>query len=151
MIIDDKLMNYVLFKMRTVAEVRRKAQMLKLQDEYIDEAIEYLIEAGYLNDEKYCKKYVENVMRLQQSSRNEIKIDLLKKGVSEDIIDEYVFTDETLEFEEQCAVILANKKHKLGTEQLKIKKYLLSKGYSYESVSKAIDNLVDLNDNNVVE
>ena len=151
MIIDDKLMNYVLYKMRTVAEVRRKAQSLKLQEDYIDEAIDYLIEAGYLNDENYSKKYVENVMRLQQSSRNEIKIDLLKKGVSEDIIDEYAFTDETLEFEEQSAIFLANKKYKLGTELLKIKKYLLSKGYSYESVSKAIDNLEDLNDNSIIE
>ncbi len=151
MIIDDKLMNYVLYKMRTIEEVRRKAHMLKLQDEYIDEAIDYLIEAGYLNDENYCKKYVENVMRLQKSSRNEIKIDLLKKGVNEDIIDEYAFTDDTLEFEEQSAIILAQKKYKLGTEPLKIKKYLLSKGYSYESVSKAIDNLGDLNDNIIIE
>ena len=151
MIIDDKLMNYVLYKMRTVSEVRRKAQMLKLQDEYIDDAIDYLIEAGYLNDDNYCQKYVQNVMRLKNSSRNEVKIDLLKKGVSEDIIDNYVFTDEMLEFEEQSAQILASKKNKLGTELLKIKKYLLSKGYSYEAVSKAIDNLGDLNDNSIVE
>ena len=151
MIIDDKLMNYVLYKMRTVAEVRRKAQMLKLQDEYIDDAIDYLLETGYLDDDNYCKKYVENVMRLKNASRNEIKIDLLKKGVDEDTIDKYAFTNATLEFEEQSAEILAQKKYKLGTELLKVKKYLLGKGYSYEAVSKAIDNLKDLNDNNIVE
>lgn len=147
MIIDDKLMNYVLYKMRTVSEVRKKAQSLKLQDEYIDDAIEYLIEAGYLDDDNYCQKYVQNVMRLKNASQNEIKIDLLKKGVSEDIIDNYVYTEETKEYEEESAKILAEKKYKLGTELLKVKKYLLSKGYSYDAVNKAIDNLGDLNDN----
>ncbi|MBR6253228.1 MAG: RecX family transcriptional regulator [Clostridia bacterium] len=151
MIIEDKLMNYVLYKMRTIAEVRRKAQTLKLQDEYIDDAIEYLIEAGYLDDDNYCKKYVENVIRLKNASRTEIKNDLLRKGVNEDTIDKYVYTDITLDFEEESAKILAKKKFKLGTELLKVKKYLLSKGYAYDSVSKAIDNLVDLNDNNIVE
>ena len=151
MIIDDKLMNYVLYKMRTVAEVRRKAQTLKLQEDYIEDAIDYLIEAGYLDDDNYSRKYVENVMRLKNSSRAEMKNDLLKKGISEDLADKYAYTDRTLEFEEQSANTLANKKYKLGTELLKVKKFLLQKGYSFEVVSKAIDNLGDLNDNNIVE
>ena len=114
MIIDDKLMNYVLYKMRTVSEVKRKAQSLKLQDDYIDDAIDYLIEAGYLDDENYSRKYVDNVMRLKNASRAEMKNDLLKKGISEDLADKYAYTDRTLEFEEQSATILANKKYKLA-------------------------------------
>lgn len=147
MIIDDKIMNYVLYKMRTVQEVRQKCNRLKLEEGYINDAIDYLIEAGYLNDDNYAKKYVENVMRLKNSSRNEIKIDLLRKGVDEDIIDKYAYTEQTLEFEEESCNVLALKKYRIVPDILKVKKFLLSKGYSYEAVSKAIDNLQSLEDN----
>ena len=147
MIIDDKIMNYVLYKMRTVQEVRQKCIRLKLEEGYINDAIDYLIEAGYLNDDNYAKKYVENVMRLKNESRNEIKIDLLRKGVDEDIIDKYVYTEDTLDFEQTSCNILAKKKFKSTPDVLKVKKFLLSKGYSYDAVSFAIDNLEIKEDN----
>lgn len=147
MIVDDKIVTYVLYKMRTVAETRKKCQMLKFEESYIDEVIDYLIEAGYLNDDNYAKKYVENVMRLKNMSSNGIKIDLMRKGVSEDIIDKYVDTDEVKEYEEESAVILAQKKYKTTPDILKVKKFLLGKGFGYEAVSKSIDNLPKLDDN----
>ncbi len=147
MIVDDKVMNYVLYKMRTVKETRDKMKRLKFEDNYIDEVIDYLIEAGYLDDKKYALKYVENVMRLKNASRNEIKIDLLRKGVDEDIIEDAVYTDEVFEFEERSCDIVASKKYKITPDVLKVKKYLVSKGYDYDVIAKAIDNLNSLNDN----
>ncbi len=147
MIVDDKIMNYVLYKMRTKNEVRQKCKNLKLEDDYIDEIIEYLEEAGYINDSNYAKKYVENVMRLKNESANGIKIDLLRKGIDEDIIDNFIYTDEVAEFEEKSATILAEKKYRSCMDIIKLKKYLLSKGFTYESISKAIDNLSIVEDN----
>ena len=147
MIVDDKIMTYVLYKMRTVAETKRKCHMLKYEDDYIDEVIDYLIEAGYLNDDKYAQKYVENVLRLKADSANGIKIDLMQKGVDEDTIDKYISTDEVMEFEEESAKILAEKKYKSTPDILKVKKFLLNKGFTYDAVSKAIDNLNIVEDN----
>ena len=147
MIVDDKIVTYVLYKMRTVAETRKKCQMLKFEESYIEDVIDYLIEAGYLNDDTYAKKYVENVMRLKNMSSNGIKIDLLRKGISEDIIDKYIDTDEVREYEEESAIILAQKKYKTTPDILKIKKFLLGKGFGYDAVSKSIDNLPKLDDN----
>ena len=148
MIVDDKIISYVLYQMRTVAEVRRKCQKLKFEEDYIDETIDYLIEAGYLNDEKYAQKYVENVLRIKKASANEIKVGLMRKGVSEDIIDKYVDVPEVHEFEEACCIELAQKKYKVTPDILKVKKFLLGKGYSYDAVAKSIDNLPNLEDNN---
>lgn len=147
MIVDDKIMNFVLYKMRTINEVRNKCKRLKLEDEKTDEIIDYLIEAGYLNDKIYAKKYVENVIRLKNSSANEIKIDLYRKGVSDDIIEEFIETSEVYDFEEKSCEIVAEKKYKSTPDILKVKKYLLSKGYSFDSVSKAIDKLSSVEDN----
>ncbi len=147
MIVDDKVMNYVLYKMRTISEVRIKCQRLKYDEENIDEIIDYLIEAGYLDDKKYAKKYVENVFRLKKASRNEIKIDLMRKGVNSDIIDEAVDTNESYEFEIESCKYVAEKKFKTTPDILKLRKYLVSKGYDYDVISKTIDNLSLLNDN----
>ena len=145
MILEDKFMKYVVFKKRTENEVRRKCETLKYDEENIDEIIEYLKENEYINDEKYIEKYIQNVMRLKKCSINEIKIDLLKRGIDDNLIDKYI-DEELEEFEEKSAIILAEKKIKT-MEIEKVKRYLLNKGFSYSNVSKAIDNLKDIDDN----
>lgn len=147
MIVDDKIIGYVLYKMRTINEVRQKCKRLKFSDDYIDEVIDYLIEAGYLDDKRYAQKYVENVMRLKNASMNEIKIDLMKRGVDSSIVDDVVETSEVYDFENTSCEILAQKKYKTTNDVLKVKKYLISKGYTFDAVSKAIDNLPIKDDN----
>lgn len=148
MIIDDKLMKYVIFKRRTEKEVRQKCQKLQYTEEYIEEIIEYLTENNYINDKTYVDKYIQNAIRLKSSSIYELKIDLLRRGVSEDYVEEYLSRNimELEEYEQKSAIKLAKKKiDNSGIE--KIKKYLLSKGYKYDSISLAIDNLKEMKDN----
>ena len=149
MIIDDKVMKYVIFKKRTEKEVRQKCQKLQYTDEYIDEIIEYLSENNYINDKVYVEKYIQNVMRLKTSSIFEMKIDLLRRGVDEDYIENYINKncEELEEFEKESAIKLAKKKI-ASAEIEKVKKYLMSKGYKYDSISLAIDNLKEMTDNN---
>lgn len=145
MIIEDKLMKYVVFKKRTENEVKQKCKLLNYTEEVIDEIVESLKENGYIDDENYVDKYIKNVMRLRNCSINEIKIDLIRRGVDDNLIEKYI-TEDVYRFEEQSAQILANKKLRT-MEKEKVKKYLLNKGFSYSNVSKAIDNYDDLNDN----
>lgn len=145
MILDDKFMKYILFKKRTESEARKKCKMLNFSEENIEEIIEYLKENDYINDEKYVEKYIQNVMRLKNCSINEIKIDLLKRGVDDFLIEKNI-NEELEEFEKKSAIALAEKKIKT-MEKEKVKKYLLNKGFSYSNVAKAIDNLQDIDDN----
>ena len=73
-------------------------------------------------------------------------MDLLRRGIDEDEIEKYI-DDELYEFEEKCAIALARKKYKATGEIDKVKRYLMSKGYSHSNVSKAIDNLGNMSDN----
>lgn len=145
MIVDDKIMKYIVFKKRTEEEVKNKCKMLKYDDNTIDEILEYLKENNYINDDIYVEKYIKNIMRLKYCSIREIKIDLIKRGINEDLADKYI-NEEVEEFEEKSAIELAIKKSK-NTDVEKIKRYLLNKGFSYGNVSKAIDNLSNLDDN----
>lgn len=147
MIIEDKLVRYVLFKRRTENEVRNKCKQLKYEDDYTDEVIEYLKEAEYINDKVYVEKYINNTKKLKHSSVNEIRMDLMRRGIDSDLIDIGLSEDSLYEFELESAIYLANKKFKSGDDIEKIKKYLLNKGYTYSNVSKAIDNLENIEDN----
>lgn len=151
MILDDKLMKYVLFQKRTVQEVKNKCKLLGYNDDYTDEIILYLIENEYLDDELYVMKFILNTIKLKKRSAKEIKFDLLRRGVNEDIIDKYMDTPELNEYELSCAIYLAKKKYKECDDVLKVKKFLLNKGYKIQIVNKSIDTLKEIGDNSDIE
>jgi regulatory protein len=141
MIVDDKIMNYILYQMRTEAEVRRKCEFLKYDESTIDQIIDYVKEAGYINDAKYAKKYVENAIKLKHQSASELKISLLKKGIDEYLADEVTSTSEVYDFEYDSCIYNAKKKYDATGNILKVKKFLLSKGYRYEIINDIIDDI----------
>ena len=148
MILNDKLVSYVLYKKRTISEVREKCKNLGLTEEDINEIIEYLIENGYLDDEKYVMKYILEVIKLKKKSRQEIKIDLIRRGINEQLIEKYL-TEELRIFEIKCAKELAIKKYKSCKDILKVKKYLMSKGYAREAINIAVDSLNEISNNDI--
>ncbi|MBO5179160.1 MAG: RecX family transcriptional regulator [Clostridia bacterium] len=146
MIIDSKLMKYVLFKKRTEHEVREKCKTLNYNQDYIDEIIDYLKEAEYINDEIYITKYINNLLKLKKSSVAEVKLDFMKRGIDFDKVDSDL-VESLYEHEKESAIYLASKKYKSGDTIEKIKRYLNGKGYAYSNISNAIDNLNILDDN----
>ena len=141
MIIDDKLMRYVVFKKRTEMEIRQKCKRLEYNEEYIEEIIQYLSENEYIDDVKYGEKYINNILKLKKSSIFEMKMDLLRRGIKENYIDDYIAShqEELEKFEKDSAKQIVRKKMQTA-EIEKIKRYLKGKGYSYSSISEAIDN-----------
>lgn len=146
MILDSKLMKYVLFKKRTEYEVKEKCKSLNYTQDYIDEIIEYLKEAEYINDEIYIVKYINDLLKLKKASIAEVKYDLMKRGIDFDRLNPDLI-DSLYEHEIESANYLAVKKYKSGDSIEKIKRYLNGKGYAYSNIVKAIDNLTDLSDN----
>lgn len=143
MILDNKLMKYVIFTRRTTAEVKEKCKALGFSEDYIEEIIEYLIENGYLNDELYVSKYISNVKKLKKKSIQEIRFELMRKGIQEQYIEQNI-DDDLRVFEFQCAFELAKKKYKECADILKTKKYLAGKGYPMAVINKVTERLRDI-------
>lgn len=141
MIVDDKLMKYVIFQKRTEAEVRKKCLQLKYSSEYIDEIVDYLKEGEYINDEVYVQKYIKSTIKIKNTSIFELKIALMRKGVDDNIIDSYINSEYDLleEHEIESAKKILEKKKNDDIE--KVKKYLRNKGYMNSSIKNAIDNI----------
>ena len=133
-----KVLKYILYKKRSEQEVRTKFS--KTMDEnLLEDIIEYLKEAGYINDKEFIQKTVNNYMALKNLSLIEIKYKLQAKGLSKSDIEDYIYEnkDELEEYEIKSASNIFYKKS-LSMEEDEIKQFLLKKGYKMENINKAI-------------
>ncbi len=131
-----KVMSYILYKKRTEYEVRKKF-CNTIEENMLEDIIEYIKEAGYINDAEYVKKLFNEYMNLKSMSIREIKNKVYAKGVYVDYIEDYISENrEALEeYELNSAKKLIDKK-KRTTEPQKLKAYLLNKGFMTETLEK---------------
>ena len=133
-----KVLKYILYKKRTENEVITKFGRM-IQEELLKDVIDYLKDAGYINDNEYIEKTVNQFCNLKNLSLREIRYKLLYKGISKDKIEEYISEnyEELEDYEKKSAKNIVYKKS-TSMEPEEIKQYLLKKGYSSESVKNAM-------------
>ncbi len=134
-----KVLKYILYKKRTEKEIRQK--FAENAGILLDNVIEYLHEENYINDEIYLEKSINEIKNLKNLSLKEIKYKLLTKGVSSDLIDDYIYChkEEMLEYELNSAKSILLKKSKL-MEKVDIINFLRKKGYMEETIKIAEEN-----------
>ena len=132
-----KIMNYIMYKKRTEYEVKNKFSK-SIEENLLNDIIEYVKEAGYLSDTKYIERAVQEFKSLNNLSRKEVRYKLYSKGISNDLIEDYFsnHSDELYEYELRSAMnIKIKKQNAMDDEQ--IKNYLRKKGY-IEDIIKEI-------------
>ncbi len=131
-----KVMEYILYKKRAEFEVRKKFSN-SIEEDMLNDIIEYLKEAGYINDNEYVKKAFEEYMKLKNMSIREMKAKIYAKGIEAYYIEDYIDENrETLEeYELNSAKKLMEKKKRIADGK-KIKLYLLNKGFDPDTVNK---------------
>ena len=134
-----KVLKYIMFKKRTEYEVRKKFSST-IDNEMLDDIIDYLKEAKYINDEEYIKKLVYEFINLKNLSIREIEYKLVSKGINRNIIEDYIYNsrDDLEEYEIKSAKNIINKKSS-SMEIEEIKQYLLKKGYKSENIKEALE------------
>jgi regulatory protein len=134
-----KILKYILYKKRSENEVRRKFAK-ELDENMLEDIIEYLKEAKYINDNDYIRRTVNNFIILKNLSIKELKYKLLAKGLNKNDIEDYIYENkEELEEYEIKSISNIIYKKSLSMEQDEIKQYLLKKGYKSENIKKAIE------------
>ena len=126
-----KVFKYITYKKRTEQEVRKKFKG-QIEEQMLEEIIEYLKEAKYLDDYEFIEKQVREYMNLKTLSIKEIKYKLLSKGLDKKLIEKYIDNnyEELKEYEQKCAEKIKIKKSELSEEE--IKQYLYRKGYKID-------------------
>lgn len=128
----------------TRRQLRDKLKARGYPEAIIGEAIEYVSSFGYIDDRGYALDFIE--YNKETKSKKRIFLDLQRKGISGDIVEEAweeaVRDDEQeLEKEQICRLIL-KKNFSVGTatlqEKQKMTAFLYRKGFGVEAIRNAL-------------
>ena len=138
-----KILKYVLYKKRTEKEVREK--FLEFDGQILDDAIQYLKEAGYINDQEFIERSMNEFVKLKNLSIRELQYKLITKGVDRYSLEDFMESnkEELINYEIQSAKnILLKKVNLQNSEEIEeILEYLYRKGYSKDNVKIAIEKI----------
>ncbi|MBQ8178515.1 MAG: regulatory protein RecX [Clostridia bacterium] len=134
------LYNMIARKARTTKEAKDRLYEKGYHKDAVDYAIASVSSYGYLDDEEYAKNYVENAMRSKGGYR--VRRELQLKGVSDESIAEALLEmDSDSEFDSAYELAKKYLKSKDVTDEKvkeKLFRYLVSRGYGYDSVKKVM-------------
>lgn len=123
-----------------------KTKLLRTVDEKsAQKAIDRYIEAGYLDDEKYCERLVEYLFETKKYSLNQVKQECYKRGISRDISDRILSEYDV----DSVSVILELLRTKYRSKLLqengleKVIAALRRKGFYYSDIKSALYRLED--------
>ena len=136
----QRTLEWVLMRPRSEKEVRdylcKKIYEKKIEEEeYINLIVEKLCSKGYLDDTKFAEYYVENRFVKKGISRKRLRMELVKKGVDTEIIEQVL---DGRNDEEEILKIIAKKRAKYDDEKLIV--YLCRQGFPYQLAQSLVAN-----------
>ena len=135
----SKVLKYILYKKRSKQEVKNKFHN-KIENEMLNDIIEELEENGYIDDNNYIERAINEYLSLNNLSLKEVKYKLMSKGIQNDLIEDYISTNQEKmeEYEVTSAKKIIIKKQSTMEEEAIIQ-FLLKKGYKTSSIKRAIE------------
>ena len=136
-----RVLKYIMFKKRTEQEIKNKFSTT-IEENLLEDIIEYLKEAGYINDEDYIDRAINEFIALKSLSLKEVKYKLFAKGLNKKLIEDYMYNnkEELDEYEAKSATKIAIKKSN-SMDINDIKQFLYKKGYNANNIEIAIESI----------
>ena len=130
----NKASEYVTKGLKTKKQIADYLKNKGFQPSIIENAIKVLSEYKLINDEEYIKAFIADH---QGYGELKLKQQLLLKGVSRQLIDNYFSTSYAVNLEKLESLKNKFLKNKELTSEniIKCKKHLLSKGFKYEDIN----------------
>ncbi|MEO8582755.1 MAG: regulatory protein RecX [Flavitalea sp.] len=143
----QKLKHFCSYQERCHFEVKEKLYSLGLWKKDVETILSQLIEAEYLNEERFAEQFAGGKFRMKQWGRVKIRYELKQKQVSEYCIKKamkIIPEADYLKTIKQClnkklALVKGEKNHLI--KKRKILDYLLQKGYERDLVMSLINDL----------
>jgi len=82
----NQSIKYLSHKMRSVKETKENLYKNNFDKDTVEEVIELLLKEKYLDDNLYCKAFINDKILLSSDGPNKIKNKLIELGIDKDII-----------------------------------------------------------------
>lgn len=139
-------LRYLDYAPRTGAEVRRRLERGGFDEDVVETVLADLEQAGFVNDAKLCRDWVESRTQNKGLGRVRLAEELRRKGIDREIVDEVV---EEIDPDEELETALNLVRKRTTPEELedmvvrrKIAGYLQRRGYKWELIEQVFAKLM---------
>lgn len=123
---------------RSLREMSDYARRKKWEEDMKEKVLTRLTEKGYIDDRKFAQFWLNSrVGSKKPISKRKLTAELLQKGVEKNIIDS-VLQHYSEEEEYSALLLLVEKKKNKYSDTKKFTAFLVSKGYGFDMVKKAL-------------
>jgi len=142
----DKVLRFLSYRPRSKKEIENYLKKQQVGSRVSGLVFDKLAKYNYLNDYQFAKWWTANRLRFRPKGKNILKAELIKKGISRQII-EQVLEKVSPNLQEEIALAVARKqitkyKNLKQAEVLKkLTSFLARRGFNWETISDVISRL----------
>ena len=135
----QRALNFISYRPRSEAEVRKNLKKHNTSEEVITEVLDRLRQSGLVDDAQFAQTWVENRSSFRPRGRRVLIAELRQKGISDEAIDQALCDLDEDNLAYQAALKQSRKYEGLDwqTYRQKLGAFLTRRGFNYE-VSKSV-------------
>ncbi len=144
---NERALNFLSYRPRSVAEVRRRLTEKDFDEAAIDQVIARLSRAGLLDDEAFARYWIDNRNTHKPRGRRALRYELRQKGVPESVISDSLYDYNEADAAYRAGATRAEKlvrsrSYDTNTLRSKLLAYLNRRGFSYDIARETVDRLL---------
>lgn len=137
-------LNYISIRQRSIKEIKEYLKRKEISENLINKTIDKLEKKGYLNDFNFAKSYINDKLLLTNKGPYKIKNEIIKHGISQDIINEVIEDIDNEIIKEKLSNLMEKQiKIKKGSSngvKIKIVNYFVNLGYDRQMILEELSN-----------
>jgi len=126
----------------SIFEIRKKLTSREFSPKEIESVIDKLIGLDFLNDRRFTDNFIKSQKNLKPIGELKLKEKLFVKGISGDLIKEYLPKDQEEELIEAAINYLFRKRESIPID--KLLRYLERRGFKYDLIISCMTKLKEL-------
>jgi regulatory protein len=141
----ERALNFLSYRPRSIAEVRRYLTQKKFNTPTIDQVIARLSRAGLLDDEAFAQYWLENRDSFKPRGSRALRYELRQKGIATSIIDDLLADYDESDAAYRAALSQAQKlarRYDVDAFRSKLLAFLKRRGFSFDIARDAVDRLL---------
>jgi len=141
----ERALNFLSFRPRSEAEVRRNLREKAVEEEIVEAAVERLTQAGLLDDREFARYWVENRLQFKPRGARALRQELWEKGVPDAIIAETLESFDAEDVARRVAEAGARRMAHLEPADFrqKLSAYMARRGFSYAVIQPLVEEMLE--------
>ncbi|MBN1459554.1 MAG: regulatory protein RecX [Armatimonadetes bacterium] len=140
----EKCLRLLSRRARSEAELRDRLREAGCAEPVAEQVLAGLAATGLIDDEEFARAWVMSRKARGGSGRRKLSWELLRKGVSRELIERVLAEEIDDETERRQAAALARTRlrNRAGAhDMIRLRRYLLGRGYGFETVDSVLQNI----------